>query len=172
MRTVTPTVVPTEQEIADMFSAYEDSPRDRMLLKLMYFFGLKTRELLALTPGDFDFEFNVLDVRRGKRTRHLPIPKGFLDEITAYLEGRPRSSPLFPLTDRHIRRLVKSAALKAGVSQAEKITPHSLREAYATNLRRSGMDRRDMQRLLGHARTETTDLYVRKDSLKGWEPDQ
>ena len=43
MRTVTPTVVPTEQEIADMFSAYEDSPRDRMLLKLMYFFGLKTR---------------------------------------------------------------------------------------------------------------------------------
>ena len=63
------------------------------------------------------------------------------------------------LTPRSVEKLVRRCALKAGL--AEKITPHSLRHAFAIDLLLGGADLRTVQELLGHRSVTTTQIYTR-----------
>ena len=62
------------------------------------------------------------------------------------------------LTSRQIERIVQGAAKKAGI--VKKVTPHTLRHSFATDLLRSGADLRSVQSLLGHANVTTTQVYT------------
>lgn len=63
-----------------------------------------------------------------------------------------------PLTSRSIQRIVKRLAIKAGISK--KVTPHTLRHCFATDLLGNGADIRSVQMLLGHANIGTTQIYT------------
>jgi integrase/recombinase XerD len=64
------------------------------------------------------------------------------------------------LSDRHIRRIVKGYAIKAGIRKPEEIHPHTLRHSYATHLQNQGLPLNAIQQILGHENIETTTIYL------------
>jgi len=154
----------TEMEIARMFRAAEDSPRDLMLLKCLYYLGLKSNELRALKSESIDINESMVRIE-GKRERNIIIPGMFTFELKKYINGR--KGLVFTgrgqgktISDRHIRRIVKSYACKAKVRNCEEIKPHTLRVSYANHLKKDGVPLKTIQKLLGHARGETTLIYT------------
>lgn len=62
------------------------------------------------------------------------------------------------LTPRSIQRIVRKYALLAGIPH--KVSPHTLRHTFATDLLQNGADIRSVQTLLGHASITTTQIYT------------
>ncbi|MBU0530498.1 MAG: tyrosine-type recombinase/integrase [Candidatus Aenigmatarchaeota archaeon] len=131
----------TPLEIAEMFQAAEANARDCMLLKCLYYLGLSNSEVQNMQVDDVDFDASRVRVMRGekKRTRKVMIPDGFGKELKGFVKGK--KGPIFSgrsmglLSDRHIRRIVKSYACKADLQKASEIHPHSLRDSYASHVK-------------------------------------
>ncbi len=64
----------------------------------------------------------------------------------------------FHIDANHFGRSFRLAAVKAGLHR--RITPHSFRHAYASQMLASGEDIRTIQELLGHADLNTTMIYT------------
>jgi len=62
------------------------------------------------------------------------------------------------LTPRSVQRIIKQYAIKAGITR--RVTPHTLRHSFATDLLISGADIRSVQAMLGHSSITTTQIYT------------
>ncbi len=145
-----------------MFKASADNPRDNLMLKCMFYLGLRNSELQNLRIEDIDLiNGNVKVVQgKGRKDRYVPIPtKSFVSELNSCM-GYQHTGRIFLLSDRHIRRIVKHYAKKAGVRKSEEVHPHTLRHSYATFLQNQGTPLNVIQEILGHARIDTTTIYV------------
>ena len=146
--------------------------RDRAVLEVLYATGVRRAELLSLSVSDADTGAATLRVERGKggRSRVLPLTAGACAALALYLrEARPifaaDGSALFvssksggPLSDNDVVRIVRKGAARAGISK--RTTPHTLRHSFATHLLQVGADIRLIQKLLGHRRLSTTEVYT------------
>lgn len=157
----------TPMEVAEIFRVSSTNKRDNILLKCLYYLGLRNSEAQKLNIDDIDLiNRNVKVVQgKGKKDRFVPIPEGFIGELRAFIGDK--KGLLFTgrgsggsLSDRHIRRIVKSYACSANVRKYEEIHPHTLRHSYATHLQNSGVPLNVIQSLLGHERLETTTIYT------------
>ena len=153
------------------------------MIELIYASGLRISELTALTLAAVARDPAYLIVRgKGGKERLAPLNGAARSAIKAYLEARPAFLPrgdkdnpwLFPsrgksgrLTPRRFAQLIDEAARVAGVD-AQKVSPHVLRHAFATHLVEGGADLRVVQTLLGHADIATTQIYthVAQDRLR------
>ncbi|MCK5615707.1 tyrosine-type recombinase/integrase [Candidatus Pacearchaeota archaeon] len=157
----------TPNEVAEMFRVSALSPRDNMLLKCMYYLGLRNSEARNLHVDDIDTINNTVKVVQGKgsKDRYVPVPEGFSKELKKHInsmkghvfEGRSRAGTI---SDRHIRRIVKGYAEAASVRKFEEIHPHTLRHSYATHLQNNGVPLNIIQGMLGHENIETTTIYT------------
>jgi len=157
----------SSEEVAEMFQASELSPRDNMMIKCMYYLGLRNSEVRNLHTDDIDTINNTVKVVQGKgaKDRYVPIPEGFSEELEGHI--RDKKGHLFKgrsasgtISDRHIRRIVKGYAKRSGVRKAEEVHPHTLRHSYATHLQNNGVPLNVIQSMLGHERIETTTIYT------------
>ncbi len=146
--------------------------RDRAILAILIYQGLRRAELLGVQVGDVDLDAMTLLVRRGKggRSRLLPLAERAADALTDWLEIRPdcANSALFvtrggrAMSVIDLQRMFRRTVARAGLRDG--ITLHTLRHTFATMLLREGVDVRTLQRLLGHASIETTALYLHVDT--------
>jgi len=149
-------------EVEEMFRSSSGNPRDNLMLKCMFYLGLRNSEVQNLRIEDIDFiNGNVKVVQgKGKKDRYVPIPtKSLASELNSYIENR-QTGKMFYISDRHIRRIVKYYAKKAGIRKPDEVHPHTLRHSYATFLQNQGTPLNVIQDLLGHARIDTTTIYV------------
>ncbi|WP_028047918.1 site-specific tyrosine recombinase XerD [Cellulomonas sp. URHE0023] len=160
--------------------------RDRALLELVYGTGARISEAIGLDVDDLDRTPGFASVRlfgKGRKERVVPVGSFALDAVDAYLvRGRPAmstgsrgGSPGLFLNTRGARlsrqsawAVLRSAAEKAGLADAEHVSPHTLRHSFATHLLAGGADVRVVQELLGHASVTTTQIYtlVTPDTLR------
>jgi integrase/recombinase XerD len=165
-------IVLSPEEIRAMIDATEHQ-KSRLILKLLYSSGLRVSELVNLKPKDLDFNQKIGWVRKGKgsKDRLFKIAESLLNPLKKWIEKNPQNQYLFsedkPLTSRNIQLLMKSAAKKAGI--VKKVTPHTFRHSFATQLLEHGENLIIIQQLLGHENLETTKIYthISQDQLKG-----
>ena len=174
----------TEEEVESLLQAPNtDEPlghRDRAMLELLYATGLRVSELISLRQSQVNFNQGVLRiVGKGDRERLIPLGDESLRWLKEFMEG-PRmeillerqTEFLFPtrrgnsMTRQAFWHIIKRYATKSGISK--KMSPHSLRHAFATHLLNHGADLRVVQLLLGHSDLSTTQIYthVARERLK------
>jgi integrase/recombinase XerD len=174
----------TEDEVDALLNAPNtDEPlghRDRAMLELLYATGLRVSELINITQSQINFNQGVLRiVGKGDRERLIPLGEESQRWMRDFIDG-PRmeillerqTDYLFPTRrgDRMTRQafwhIIKRYAQKANIRS--KMSPHSLRHAFATHLLNRGADLRVVQLLLGHSDLSTTQIYthVARERLK------
>lgn len=155
-----------------------DRVRNTCLMELLYATGMRVSELVSLPLAAAKGDPRMLMVRgKGGKERMVPLSAPAREAMAVWLkireeqeDARPRGTPpsrqLFPsrsaqghLTRHRFYILIKEIAIEAGVSP-EKVTPHTLRHAFATHLLENGADLRAIQTLLGHADLATTEIYT------------
>jgi len=174
----------SEDEVDALLNAPNtDEPlghRDRAMLELLYATGLRVSELINLRQSQVNFNQGVLRiVGKGDRERLIPLGDESQRWLKEFING-PRmeillerqTDYLFPtrrgnrMTRQAFWHIIKRYADKAGVHK--KLSPHSLRHAFATHLLNRGADLRVVQMLLGHSDLSTTQIYthVARERLK------
>ncbi|MGH9431004.1 MAG: tyrosine recombinase XerC [Terriglobia bacterium] len=160
--------------IAEQSEAGEPAiARDRAILELLYASGLRVSELTGLDLRSINLGDGLLLVRgKGRKERMVPFGSKARNAILNYLParektlriGRSASPALFlntrggRLTPRSVDRLVKKYVRQFG--PPVKVSPHSLRHAFASHLLAEGADLRAIQEMLGHASLSTTQKYT------------
>jgi integrase/recombinase XerD len=157
-----------EEEVHRLLGAVNDSARDSAIVHVLAFAGLRVGELCKLQVEDIEFERNILHVRSGKgdKDREVVLEDRSRGAIDRYLSERITSGSnpprLFPVGSVTVERIVRRAAMRAGIPR--RVTPHMLRHTLATTLLSRGCDIRYIQKLLGHASVATTQIYTHVDT--------
>ena len=138
--------------------------KHRLIIQLAYSTGLRLSELINLKWEDLDFERKVIHVRCGKGRKDRivlfsPKVKKVVNQLSPekreFLFISSRGKKYSPVS---IEKIISNAAKRAGINK--KVTPHMLRHSFATHLLERGVDIRYIQKLLGHSRLETTQIYT------------
>jgi integrase/recombinase XerD len=166
----------TESEIGLLLSAPDTDDvlglRDKAMLEVMYGSGLRVSELVALRFDQVSIEQGLIRLfGKGNKERLVPVGEYTLDWLEEYLsKARPLlvkdnvcevvfpSSRAQQMTRQTFWHRIKKYALSSGISK--KLSPHTLRHAFATHLLNNGADLRVVQLLLGHGNLSTTQIYT------------
>lgn len=154
----------------------EKGLRDRAILELLFCSGMRVSELIGLNRDHINLKRREFTIR-GKRQKDRPV---FVSEeaakwISRYISQRKDNAvPLFihyrgskselndgqalRLTARSVQRLIQRYRGLAGITK--RVTPHTLRHTFATDLLMNGADLRSVQSLLGHSNISTTQIYT------------
>jgi site-specific recombinase XerD len=151
--------------------------RDFNIVSMLWAMGLRLSECLALKIEDFDPEYNrpekigtLLVHGKGRKQRTLFVVDKLYDSLIRYLDhpNSPEGKTDFmfptnlhtgkPVSGDRVRRVIKQAALEAGL--IERITPHVLRHTFATDMYTRGVPSDAISRIMGHNSLEETALYI------------
>ena len=174
-----------EQQVDDLLAAPDVSDnlglRDRAMLEVLYATGLRVSELINLQTSQVSLQQGVIRViGKGNKERLVPVGEVALDWLMEYTQkSRPelllkttknnaavsQCSEIFvtrrgsSMSRQAFWYMVKRYALIAAIPP-EKLSPHTLRHAFATHLLNHGADLRVVQMLLGHSDISTTQIYT------------
>ncbi|MFN2169373.1 MAG: site-specific tyrosine recombinase XerD [Anaerolineae bacterium] len=166
----------SEDEVESLLEAPDTEDnlgfRDRAMLEVLYATGLRVTELVNLRLAQLNLNQGVVRiVGKGDRERLIPLGEESMEWLQNFIAG-PReeillerqSDYVFPTRrgDRMTRQafwhIIKRYAKKAGIHK--KLSPHTVRHAFATHLLNNGADLRVVQLLLGHSDVSTTQIYT------------
>lgn len=175
----------TIDEFHRFLSCLEPEPLPQLIFQLLFWTGIRSGELLALSADHFDFKkhslrivqnycrFQGRDLLLAPKTvsslRTIALPAFLCNEIQAYVSGLPncsRGSRLFPVSKYYLTKSLKSGCAKSGVKE---IRIHDLRHSHASLLIELGYSPLLIAERLGHEKIETTlqtyaHLYPNKQS--------
>jgi len=154
------------QEVAALLGTIQNI-KHRALLMSVYAGGLRSSEAVHLRVSDIDSKRMVVRINQGKdrKDRYVPLSAQLLTILREYWKiARPAHwlfpgrIPNQPLNRVALNQVFIKARKAAGI--AKKVSPHSLRHAFATHLLEGGTNLRVIQMLLGHRSVRTTEIYT------------
>ena len=177
----------SQQEVMQLIEASGPAPddesadylrlRNRALVELMYSTGARVSEIVGLDLDEVD-DSGLMRVRgKGSKERLVPVGSYAKAALDAYLvrsrpvlssRGSARALFLNQRGARLSRQSIWEIIQKAAEGVGKEVSPHSLRQSFATHLLEGGADVRVVQELLGHASVTTTQIYtmVSVDTLR------
>jgi integrase/recombinase XerD len=173
-----PKILRQEEILALIAAAHSKQPlglRDVAMLEMLYGAGLRVSELVGLPLSAVDRrELLIRVLGKGRRERVVPLGEIAAAALESYLEkGRPsllgqrpdRDHSVFltrrgtAMTRQNFFDRLRRHARSAGIP-TDRVSPHVLRHAFATDLLEGGADLRAIQAMLGHADLSTTEIYT------------
>ena len=175
----------TDEELGNLLEVPDTSMmtglRDRAIIETLFSTGLRVSELAALDRRMLSLQTGELRViGKGRKERLVFLSERARSWLNTYFNRRVDNSPAAfvgyrgkgvgddpsavvqlsctRLTPRSVDRVIQEAALKANI--VKKVTPHTMRHSFATDLLLNGADIRSVQTLLGHASITTTQIYT------------
>lgn len=162
--------IPAEGDVRQLIEG-TTTPRDRVLLSLLYGCGLRVSEVCGLDWHDLQARERggqATVYGKGRKTRVVLVPS----KLWAALMQLPRrgeavfASRSGQRLDRmRVHRIIKAAAQAAGITPA--ISAHWLRHAHATAAIERGCELHLLQQSLGHASLAVTSKYLHARPERG-----
>lgn len=175
----------TLEEFQQFLPAIEDKLMSKVMFSILFWTGIRSGELLALTLKDFDFENKTMRIDKNytrlngddliltpktpKSKRNIAIPQFLCDMVNDYAshlyDYRPKER-LFPVTKHYLNHEMIRGCKHSGV---KKIRIHDIRHSHASLLIEQGYSPLLISERLGHEKIETTlqtysHLYPNKHS--------
>ena len=158
-----------------------DGERNYTIVEVLYGCGLRVSELVNLKLSNIYVDEQYLQViGKGDKERWVPINERALELMLSYIHNVRSHMPVMPGEDKYVflnRRghhltrqmvfiMLRNAVAAAGIKK--KVSPHSLRHSFATELVENGADLRAVQEMLGHESISTTEIYTHltRDTLR------
>lgn len=162
----------TTDEFKSFITHIENKPLSKVIFNILFWTGIRSGELLALTYNDFDFETQtvtisksysrlegkdlILEPKTSKGKRIITIPLFLCELVQSYKEQLYDYKPnerLFPVTKYYLHHEMDRGSKKANV---KRIRIHDLRHSHASLLIELGFSPLLISERLGHENIETT----------------
>jgi site-specific recombinase XerD len=162
-------VVLSKTEVENLICSISNL-KHRLLVELLYSSGLRLSEIINLKEQDINFEDGTGTVRQGKGRvdRNFIISEQLLAKLHYFLLFEKNISNnnteyIFSgrkgkINKKTVYQIIKNAAKNAKINKS--VHPHTLRHSFATHLLEQGTDLRIIQKLLGHKKVQTTEIYT------------
>ena len=166
----------TKEEYLKFAEVMMDKPRSYYAFELLYWTGIRSGELLALTPSDFDFENQTLRINKtfhrskgediitspktAKSNRIIMLPPFLCDEIKDYLEmfyEIGENERMFSFTKSYLGHEMERGCKESGV---KKIRIHDLRHSHVSLLIDMGFSALAIGNRVGHETEKITYRYA------------
>jgi Site-specific recombinase XerD len=140
-----------------------DNIQHELMLKLLFFTGVRNNELVNIKMGDVYLDENKIFIEQGKgsKDRYVLFNQGFKTALKVYMKSKPKNRFLFQTrndtkyTTRRIQQIVKYYAEKAEI----KATPHTFRHQAITWLSKHGFTDAELMLITGHSSRESLKIY-------------
>ncbi len=163
-----PTVL-SKEEVSRIINSL-NNPKHKLILKTIYGLGFRISELANLKPENIEFDRKMVLIKdsKGRKDRYVMLPEKLGEELKSYMalnngnylfEGRNGKISL-----KTIQKIFENAVKKSGIKKD--VSCHTLRHSFATHLLENGIDVRIIQKLLGHTKLETTQIYTHVSNLQ------
>ena len=143
-----------------------EGSRDKLIIELFYFTGIRLSELLNIKISDINFNNSSVKVL-GKRNKErlIPIIPMLLKNLRTYIDNNSNSKYLFQT--KKLKKLSVSTVYRLInkyfrlVSSKVKVSPHVLRHTFATHMLNNGADINTIKEILGHSSLSSTQIYTK-----------
>ena len=164
-----------DEELNKIFNVCTlDTPinqRDSLIIELLYATGVRVSELISIKIKDIDMNEKVIKIiGKGSKERIVLFNNHTLNVLNIYLNdgyhtfNKRNNGYLIlnkdgnKLSDRYVRMVIDKLVRKAGLDL--KISPHTIRHTFATDMLEEGSDLMTVKELLGHESLNTTSIYT------------
>jgi len=166
----------TKEEYLKFADVMMDKPASYYAFEILYWTGIREGELLALTPGDLDFEKNTLSITKSyqrlkgrdvitdpktpKSVRVIKMPQFLTDELRDYIKslyGITSGDRIFEITKHYLHHEMTRGAVAAGV---KRIRIHDIRHSHISLLIEMGYSAVAIADRVGHESIDVTFKYA------------
>ncbi len=166
----------TKEEYLKFSDAMLDKPMSYYIYEILYWTGIRSGELLALTKEDFDFKKSILRINKSyqrincediitdpktpKSKRVISMPNFLCEEIEEYIDSLYKIAPtdrIFPVTKSYLQNEMARGCKRTGV---KKIRNHDLRHSHCSLLINMGFSAVAIADRLGHESIDITYRYA------------
>lgn len=147
----------SRQIVRKLFNAVNNN-RDKLLIKILYYEGLRRTELTRIQKRDINLNKGTMLVHgKGEKQRIIPIHPKLKPEIEKYIESLDFKEDLFPLVPRSANDILHKYSKQIGIH----IYPHLMRHTFSAHLYKETKNIWLISKMLGHSKIETTVKYLR-----------
>ena len=166
----------TKEEYLKFADAMRKKPLSYYAFELLYWCGIRLGEMLALTPGDFNFDNNTVSISKSYQRIHgkdvitepkteqsirmVKMPDFLSSEMQDCIKsiyGIKENMRIFNITKSYLHHEMERGCKQTGI---KKIRIHDLRHSHISLLINLGFSASAIGKRVGHTSTEITDTYI------------